>query len=52
MKSNKTVKRVNEKDLVSAKMKPEYSLSELLKGVTKHNIHPEIDMGGPVGREV
>ena len=30
---------------------PAYSLDELLKGVTKGNIHSEIDTGAPVGRE-
>ena len=30
---------------------PAHSLDELLKGVTKRNIHSEIDTGAPVGRE-
>ena len=30
----------------------EYSLQELLAGITKHNIHPEFDMGKPAGREL
>ena len=29
-----------------------YRLSDLLKGITKENMHDEIDFGGPVGREV
>jgi antitoxin MazE len=51
MKSNKAIKSSGEKDLVSASKNPEYVLSELLKGVTKENIHAEVDMGGPIGRE-
>ena len=48
-------------DLVLAKNKIEirpknpnkkYVLSEMLKKVTKDNIHPEIDWGPPVGREI
>jgi len=31
---------------------PRYSLSDLLKGVSKKNLHAEIDFGEPVGREV
>ncbi len=30
----------------------EYALKELLKGVTKRNLHKETDFGGPVGREI
>ncbi|OGW84214.1 MAG: multidrug transporter MatE [Omnitrophica bacterium RIFCSPHIGHO2_02_FULL_51_18] len=29
-----------------------YVLSEMLKKVTKENIHPEVDWGPPVGREI
>ena len=28
------------------------SLEELLKGITKKNIHPETDRGKPVGKEI
>ena len=31
---------------------PRYTLAELLKGVRRSNLHPEIDWGPPVGREV
>lgn len=31
---------------------PRYSLAELLRGVAKRNLHPEIDTGEAVGREV
>ncbi len=31
--------------------KPEYSLEELLEGVTKDNIHTEVDTGFSVGQE-
>ena len=30
----------------------EYTLRELLKGVTKKNLHDETDFGEPVGREM
>jgi antitoxin MazE len=29
-----------------------YKLDDLLKGITKHNIHQEIDFGRPEGKEV
>ncbi len=30
----------------------EYTLKELMKGVTKKNLHKEVDFGAPVGREM
>jgi antitoxin MazE len=30
----------------------EWTLDELLAGVTPHNIHREIEMGSPVGKEL
>ncbi len=32
--------------------KAKYTLDELLKGVSKKNIHPSVDTGPAVGREV
>lgn len=32
--------------------KPKYSLTELLKTVSSHNIHKEEDTGLPVGKEI
>jgi antitoxin MazE len=29
----------------------EYDLEELVKGITRANLHEEIDFGGPVGKE-
>jgi antitoxin MazE len=29
----------------------EYSLAELVKGITRDNLHGEVDFGPPVGRE-
>lgn len=29
----------------------EYDLAELLRGITRENLHEEADFGGPVGRE-
>jgi antitoxin MazE len=37
--------------IVTPIRKTEYSLDELLAGVTDENIHGEIDMGAPVGKE-
>jgi len=31
---------------------PEYRLEDLLKGVTKGNVHAEVDTGEAVGREI
>jgi len=30
----------------------EYSLGELLKGISENNLHGEIDTGAPVGKEI
>lgn len=30
----------------------EYDLAELLKGITRRNLHKELDSKGPVGKEV
>jgi len=30
----------------------EYSLGELLKGISESNLHGEIDTGAPVGKEI
>ena len=35
-----------------SRAKKKYVLSEMLKRVTKDNIHPEVDWGPPVGREI
>lgn len=32
--------------------KPKYRLEDLLKGMTPENNHPEVDFGGPVGKEI
>ena len=36
----------------SAAPKRQYTLEELLAGVTKKNVHPEFDTGRPVGKEI
>jgi antitoxin MazE len=41
----------NGRMIVEAK-RQEYSLEELLAGVTKKNLHSEVDFGLPVGKEV
>lgn len=40
------------KIVIDPNVAKEYSLAELLNGVTSQNIHAEIDMGDAVGREV
>jgi len=38
--------------VMDPRTEPEYRLEDLLKGVTKRNLHAEVETGGPVGREV
>ena len=38
--------------ILSPVPKPEYTLKELLSGVTKQNIHHEVDTGYPRGQEI
>lgn len=40
------------KIVIDPHIEPEYRLEDLLKGVTKHNIHAEVEIGAAVGREV
>lgn len=50
-----TIERVNPDEIRVRKKrsrKRKYSLSELVKGITKKNRHKEISTGGPVGGEV
>ena len=46
--------RTPEGVLVKAKRqpKPRYRLSDLLAGITAHNVHPETDWGPSVGKEI
>lgn len=37
--------------IVAPVTQPDYSLDGLLAGVTKHNLHSEIDTGPPRGKE-
>jgi antitoxin MazE len=37
--------------LVRAARPKRYRLDDLLKGITKRNLHAEVDAGSPVGRE-
>ena len=39
------------KIVIAPHAEPEYRLEDLLKGVTKHNIHAEVETGNAVGRE-
>jgi antitoxin MazE len=38
--------------IVTPVPKPTYTLDELLSGITKDNVHGEVDTGTPVGREI
>lgn len=40
------------KIVIDPHVKKDYSLEELLKGVTRKNLHAEIDTGEAVGREI
>jgi antitoxin MazE len=40
------------KIVIDPHTEPEYRLEDLLKGVTKQNLHAEVDTGEAVGREV
>ena len=41
----------NGKIVINPHVEPEYRLEDLLKGVTKRNIHVEVETGEAVGRE-
>lgn len=43
---------VEGKLVVTPVMDTEYSLDEMLAGITKQNLHQEISTGRPVGREI
>jgi antitoxin MazE len=43
---------VEGKLIIEPASEPTYTLDELLAGVTKGNIHAEVDTGSPVGKEV
>ena len=40
------------KIVIDPQVEPEYRLEDLLKGITKGNIHAEVEAGHAVGREV
>jgi antitoxin MazE len=40
------------KIIISPIAQKEYSLEELLKGVSENNLHSEFDTGAPVGKEI
>jgi antitoxin MazE len=40
------------KIVIDPHAEPEYRLEDLLKGVTKRNVHAEVDTGDAVGREI
>ncbi len=43
--------KVSGRNLVLAPARPEYSLNELVAGITPKNRHGEIDWGSPAGHE-
>ena len=42
----------NGRIVIDPRPNPEYRLADLLKGVTKQNLHGEADTGRPTGQEV
>jgi antitoxin MazE len=40
------------KIIINPHTEPKYRLEDLLKGVTKQNLHPEVETGQDVGREL
>ena len=40
------------KIVIDPHTEPEYRLEDLLRGVTKENLHAEVDTGNAVGREM
>jgi antitoxin MazE len=52
------VKKENDKDekagriVIEPVREKKYKLEDLLKGITKDNIHQEIDFGAPQGKEI
>jgi len=40
------------KIIISPIAQKEYSLEELLKGVSENNLHSELDTGAPAGKEI
>ena len=38
--------------VIESVQRKEYELAELVKGITRNNLHAEIDFGKPVGNEV
>lgn len=42
----------DKKKPLSPRVPKKYSLREMLKKITKDNLHPETDWGPPVGREI
>lgn len=53
---DKVSKKITKNSISFQKIKPtkqpkKYTLDELLKGMTKENLHEEIDWGKPVGNE-
>ncbi len=37
--------------LIEPTRRKEYDLATLVKGITRENVHAEVDFGGPVGKE-
>jgi len=37
--------------IIEPARRKEYDLDELVKGITRENLHGEVDFGGPVGKE-
>ena len=46
------VREVSGRVVIEPVRHKEYELAQLLKGITRRNLHKEIDFRGPVGKEV
>ncbi len=38
--------------MIITKAKPRYTLEDMVKGITKKNMHKEFDWGKPMGKEI
>ena len=47
-----TLSLIDDKILVAPVRKSKYNIDELLAGITDENIHPEVDFGPLVGKEM
>ena len=46
-----TIKATKGRIVIEPADKPDFKLEDLVAGITRANVHDEMDFGGPVGRE-